>query len=219
MAIIEIEGIFHNTKSSESLSELFRNYGILQEFKKDSFIFMKGEMPRAVYLIEKGYVKICQLTSNGQSVTFFIRKPGEAFGLAEIILNHNHPCYAQCLYDSQVWVLNANVIKKKIDSDIGINKEILSLMTSRLIYQQSIVELLTSQSVEGRLALLLKQLSTPGSNGEQFIDMILTHEEIGNIIGCSRQTVTEILNRWRSQGKIKYNRKKLVICNINNFLS
>ena len=65
-----------NMELSGSVRKLFQKYGTLQDFKKNSFVFMKGELPVAGYLIEEGLLKVCQLTEKGQNITFFIRKTG-----------------------------------------------------------------------------------------------------------------------------------------------
>lgn len=198
-------------KLNESVKKIFATYGKLSLFKKNSFIFMKDESPKGAYLVETGLVKICQLTEKGQNITFFIRKAGDAFAFAEIILKQNHPCYAQALQDCKIWTIDKNIIEEKMKNDINLNNDILYLMTSRLIHQQNTVELLTSKDVKGRLVWLLEQISSDEKNGELTIDRMLTHEEISNIIGCSRQTVTEILNEWKREGKIDYNRKEFII--------
>lgn len=196
---------------SESINGLFRKHGKLQKFAKGSFVFMKGDTPVASYLIDNGLLKVCQLTEKGQNITFFIRKTGDAFGLAEMILERNHPCYAQCLQDCEIWVLDGDIIKEKMKEDLDLNNDVLYMMTDRLLHQQNTVELLASKSVPGRLAWFLEQICVREDDRSLYVDMMLTHEEISNIIGCSRQTVTEILSRWKTQGKIEYDRTNLVI--------
>jgi CRP/FNR family transcriptional regulator, cyclic AMP receptor protein len=201
-----------------SVYDLYRKYGTLRKFPKNSLIFTKGTPPLVSYLIEKGLIKICQFTTEGRDVTFFIRKTGDAFGLAEIILQQNHPCYAQCLDDSQIWVLNASIIQEKIYTDPEVNRDIMYLLTSRLIHHQTMVELLVSKPVPWRLAWLLRHLSIPSADGAWIVDMTLNHEEISNVIGCSRQTVSELLSKWRSQGIISYDRKHIVLRDLESVL-
>lgn len=204
--------------SKDSIDALFQRYGSLQLFKKNSFVYMKGERPKAAYLIEKGLLKVCQLTTKGQNITFFIRKTGDAFGLAEIVLQREHPCYAQCLHDCKIWVLDSEIIEEKLNTDPQINQEILYMMTDRLIHQQSTVEKLISQPVEWRLAWLLQKLSSTVNDRTGWFDMMLTHEEISNVIGCSRQTVSKLLSRWRSQGIIDYSRKGMIDLDLHRIL-
>lgn len=203
---------------NNGLYELFQKYGTLREFKKNSFVYSKGDPSTGAYFIEKGLLKVCQLTLTGQNVTFFIRKTGDYFAMAEIILRQNHFCYAQCLHDSQIWVLPSSIVQEKIESDPKVCKDILYTLTNRLIYQQSTVEQLVSKPVSARLAWLLKQLSEPGPDGEMSVNVKLTHEEMSNIVGCSRQTISEIFNDWRARGIISYNRNSVTIHRLGDLL-
>ncbi|WP_059050300.1 Crp/Fnr family transcriptional regulator [Paenibacillus senegalimassiliensis] len=197
-----------------SVNELHRKHGTLRHFPKGSFVFTKGSVSTGSYYIESGLLKVCQFTEEGRDVTFFIRKTGDAFGLAEIILQQNHPCYAQCLHDSQIWVLESSIIREQILTNPAVTQTILYTLTHRLIHHQSTVELLISKPVAWRLAWLLQQLGTLASSGELRVELDLSHEEISNIIGCTRQTVSELLSRWKQQGWIRYDRKQILIQNL-----
>ncbi|WP_018750317.1 Crp/Fnr family transcriptional regulator [Paenibacillus sanguinis] len=198
----------------DSVNELHRRHGTLRHFPKGSFVFTKGSVPAGSYFIESGLLKVCQFTEEGRDVTFFIRKTGDAFGLAEIILQQNHPCYAQCLHDSQIWVLDASIIREQILTNPTVTQTILYTLTHRLIHHQSTVELLISKPVAWRLAWLLQQLGTETPGGQLRVELDLSHEEISNMIGCTRQTVSELLSRWKQQGLIRYDRKQMLIQNL-----
>jgi|SRR5699024_7979937 len=193
------------------LMNTFYTHGKLQRFNKGSFVFMKDDIPAGSYLIQSGLLKIFQSTDRGQNITFFIRKEGDAFGLAEMILEREHPCYAQCLQDCEIWVLDSDIIKEKMEKDFELTKSIMYMMSDRLLFHQDTVELLASKSVSERLAWFLQQICTPLDDEKLYTNMEFTHEEISNIIGSSRQTVTEILAKWKKQKKIDYDRKQIII--------
>src|SRR5699024_11845055 len=104
------------------LMNTFYTHGKLQRFNKGSFVFMKDDISAGSYLIQSGLLKIFQSTDRGQNITFFIRKAGDAFGLAEIILERKHPCYAQCLKECEIWVLGYDSIKEKMEKEFGLKK-------------------------------------------------------------------------------------------------
>ena len=56
-------------------------------------------------------------------------------------------------------------------------------------------------------------------NDKRYVELPITHEEISFLIGCSRQSVTEILNKWREQKLIDYNRRKVVIYDSDSLFS
>ncbi|MBP2076880.1 Crp/Fnr family transcriptional regulator [Oceanobacillus polygoni] len=197
-----------SSNDSLSIAQLFRTYGRLKNFEKHAFIYQKNDISKAAYFIEEGLVKICQFTDEGKDVTFFIRKPNEAFGLAEIVLDTPHPCYAQCLRNSKIWVLDSHVFHDVLESDPIIMKEVLYTLTNRLIHHQLNLELIVAKSASWRLASLLNQLSITNAQGEKVVELMLTQEELSNVVGCSRQTISELLSKWRSDGIIEHDRKK-----------
>ena len=186
--------------------------------KKNSFIYMRGDPAFSSFYIESGFLKVCGFTDLGQEMTFYIRKKGEFFGVAEIILNEKRQSSAQCLSDCQIWVVNSVVIREKLLTDITTSSIILNTITRRLIHQQKMVEYLITKSASWRLAWVLTQLCVPAGDGTYMIDMKLTQEELSKIIGCSRQTVSEMLNHWRDNNIIEYNRHKIVIRSIDKLL-
>jgi CRP/FNR family transcriptional regulator len=103
-------------------------------------------------------------------------------------------------------------------TDITTSSIILNTITRRLIHQQKMVEYLITKSASWRLAWVLTQLCVPAGDGTYMIDMKLTQEELSKIIGCSRQTVSEMLNHWRDNNIIEYNRHKIVIRSIDKLL-
>lgn len=205
-------------QAADAIGEVFRKYGTLQHMKKNSFIYMRGDPAYGSFYIESGFLKVCGFTDLGQEMTFYIRKKGEFFGVAEIILNERRQSSAQCLTDCQIWVVNAVVIREKLLTDFTINSIILNTITRRLIHQQKMVEYLVTKSASWRLGWILTQLCVPAGDGTHKIDMKLTQEELSKIIGCSRQTVSEMLNYWRSRNIIDYSRRKIVIRDISKLL-
>ncbi|MFT8318625.1 MAG: Crp/Fnr family transcriptional regulator [Sporolactobacillus sp.] len=194
-----------------SLQQLFIDYGKCTTFGKWEMVFSKDEPADNVYYIEEGLLKICQMTFSGQDVTFFIRKTNEYFGMAEIILHRAHSCYAQCLRESRIRILPSHFIQRALAARSDIVLELLQTMTDRLMQQELTVEQLASKSVSSRVAWLLSQLYRHSQRQPMSFPVLLTHQEMSNIVGCSRQTLSEVFNEWRTNGIIHYTRGKLTI--------
>jgi CRP-like cAMP-binding protein len=73
------------------------------------------------------------------------------------------------------------------------------------------VETLICRPAAWRLAWFLMKLGKLDDHERLEVQVQLSHEEISYVIGCSRQTVTETLNKWRDKGLIEYEKKKMVI--------
>ncbi|MFT8390004.1 MAG: Crp/Fnr family transcriptional regulator [Sporolactobacillus sp.] len=193
------------------LQQLFIQEGQLRIFKKGEMIFSKEENANEAYYIENGLLKICQMTQAGQDVTFFVRRQQEYFGIAELILGEHHSCYAQCLVDSRLRCLPAKLIKKAYTEKHEVTVELLLTMTKRLMQQERTVEQLASRTVPARAAWLLEQLYQGRQQQAVPFPMPLTHQELSNMIGCSRQTLSDVFRVWRARGIINYTRSSVTI--------
>ncbi|MNH99580.1 Global nitrogen regulator [compost metagenome] len=148
----------------------------------------------------------------------FLRQAGETFGNAEVLWKVPRQRYARCLTDSLLIRLDSLKYLELMKQDAQFSYAVAEMGARRLLQTQRVVETLICRPAAWRLAWFLIQLGQ--RNGEQLdIEVQLSHEEISYVVGCSRQTVTEILNRWREQGLITYTKKKIVILQPESFLS
>ncbi|KQO10699.1 Crp/Fnr family transcriptional regulator [Paenibacillus sp. Leaf72] len=199
-----------------TLAKLFQEFGSSRVMKKNSFIFRSEEESQDIYFVQDGLVKISQFAQEGQSITLFLRHKGEVFGAAEVLTGQKRQRYARCITDS--WILS--IPASQFTSLLKRHPDALYALTvvnaRRLLQTQRYVETLISRPVAWRLAQLLMQLGVRVGK-ETVVTLSLTHEEISYVIGCSRQTVTETLGRWREEGIIRYERKMVVIHDTDEF--
>lgn len=202
------------TETQSTIQSLFMKFGKLCTYKKNAYVFYEEEDPTHIYYLKKGLIKVCQSTLEGVAITFSLRKQEDVFGFAEVMLDKPRVRIAQCLDDCQIWVLDARIFLEHIESTPIVLKEFFKISVQRLLKQQHMVELLVTQTVSSRLAWLLRELSSPQKHGHYVFEGSLTHMEISNLIGCSRQKVTETLSRWKEQNLVSYNRKSIIIKHI-----
>lgn len=199
--------------------EGFRKHGVMKAYKKHDYIFVENDEPAAAYYVESGLAKISQSVEHGQTITLFLRYPGETFGNAEILAGlKRRQRSARCLCDSRIIALDTERFVDLAKQDAEFAYALSVIGAQRLLQTQRFVETLISRPAAWRLACLLIRL---GKQEEErmHVTLQLNHEEISYIVGCSRQTVTETLNKWRDQGLISYSRTKLVIEHYNRFLT
>ncbi|KIL40421.1 hypothetical protein SD70_13455 [Gordoniibacillus kamchatkensis] len=200
------------------IAQLFEQYGTLRHYKKNEVIFREDDECQEVFFVQDGLVKISQSAQEGQGITLFLRHTGEAFGMAEVLAGQKRQRYARCIIDSQVLALAASQFTNLVMREPDVLYALTVTNARRLLSTQRYVETLISRPVAWRLAHLLMQLGrVKGTEIE--VALSLSHEEISYIIGCSRQTVSETLSRWREQGVIQYEKKRVVISDSQHFMS
>lgn len=209
----------NDERSEEKLiAQLFEQYGTSQQYRKNEVIFREDDECHEVYFVQAGLVKISQSAQEGQGITLFLRKTGEAFGLAEVLAGQRRQRYARCILDSQVLALSASHFTDLVLSQPNTLYALTVTNARRLLSTQRYVETLISRPVAWRLAHFLFQLGK-AKGTEIHVALPLSHEEISYIIGCSRQTVSETLSKWREQGVIHYERKRVIILDSQHFMS
>ncbi|BBH23017.1 cAMP-activated global transcriptional regulator CRP [Paenibacillus baekrokdamisoli] len=211
--------VVNNSDLEQStIANFFEAHGVSRSYKKNEFIFRDEEESQEIYLVKVGLVKISQFAQEGQSITLFLRNAGEVFGAAEVLTGQKRQRYARCILDSQVLALPAPHFLSLIQSQPDVLYALTVSNARRLLHTQRYVETLISRPVAWRLAQFLIQLGIRKDN-ETHVALPLSHEETSYIIGCSRQTVTETLNRWREQGLIHYEKKHVIIYDVEHFLA
>ncbi|MFD0695796.1 Crp/Fnr family transcriptional regulator [Paenibacillus sp. GCM10027628] len=214
----EITELHEKDETKEVIVNAFRTYGVPQSFKKNEFVFQENDLPNGAYYVESGLIKISQSSEEGQGITLFLRYEDEIFGNAELLTNTQRKRYARCLSDSQLITLDARKFVALAKENAEFSYALAVLGARRLLQTQKMVETLICRPVAWRLAWFLMQLGKPTSDRHE-VQVPLSHEEISYVIGCSRQTVTETLNKWRDKGLIDYAKKKIVIFHPNRFFS
>jgi CRP-like cAMP-binding protein len=214
----ELADLQEKDPTKEVMIEAFRKHGISHTYRKNEFVFQENDLPSGAYYVASGLIKISQSSEEGQGITLFLRYEGEVFGNAEVLTNMARKRYAKCLVDSQILTLDSRKFLELAKENAEFSYSVAVLGARRLLQTQRMVETLISRPVAWRLAWFLLQLGKPTEEKLE-VQVPLSHEEISYVIGCSRQTVTETLNKWRDKGLIDYAKKKIVVYHPNRFFT
>lgn len=186
----------------------------MEEVKKRQPLYLPGDPSSNVYLLKKGRVKIASTAPSGKEVTFDILEPGEVFGELDVLEDAPRSTSAETLDDAVICVIP----RKEFDHYLAMHPTVMFKLTKliglRLKKIQSRVEDLVFRDVPARLAHLLAELSkTEGVADTQGIRLKvkLTHQEMANLIGCSRETVSTIIGQFRDQGLIQMDGRTITL--------
>ncbi|MEI7026494.1 Crp/Fnr family transcriptional regulator [Paenibacillus sp. y28] len=198
--------------AGQIISHFFREAGQLRSYRKHEFIFREEDEAAEAYYVQSGLVKISQSAQEGHHITLFLRHEGEAFGTAEVLADRRRQRYARCISDCEIVSIPTDSFVRLVQSQPEVLYAFAVTGAQRLLATQQAVEALISRPVAWRLANFLLQFGIEAEDGVH-VQLHVSHEEISGIIGCSRQTVTETLNKWRDQGLIHYEKKHVVLFN------
>jgi CRP/FNR family transcriptional regulator len=183
-------------------------------FAKNEIVFGAGAMGRDVYILVEGRVKIYQLSDAGRNVILWFCFPGELFGLAETTHVRPREVHAQACSDSRVLVIDEKEFKKFLSTHSAAAMLVIDLLATRLRAAGEMLLNVSSDDVMTRLIKLITRLNViygKRIDREAYLDIHLTHQDMADMIGASRQTVTTTLGQLRRKGILRIEGRRLHI--------
>ena len=185
--------------SPRDRADLF-TIGSLVKFEKNALIFREGAPSTYVYVILEGRAKIYELSPQGKEVIMWFCFSGELFGLAEMWRETQRDVYAQACSPVELIRFDRRRFRQYIKGHPVIAMQVIDILAGRLRILSDMLLGLTATNVKVRLIKLLARLFQHYGRhrgGRIYIDIPLTHQEMADMIGCCRQTVTSTLGVLR----------------------
>lgn len=192
--------------------QALRERGQPLRVKRGELLFAAGGTDDHVYIVERGRVKIFQLSAKGKETLLWFCALGEIFGVSELCTGHARQVYAQASEDTLLIGIERDRFKDFLATRPAVGLHVIDILAHRLRHLSQAVERLTTTDVRERLQQLLVQL------GERYgqqkdngvcIEIGITHQEMADMIGTTRQSVTSILNEMKRAGVVAFHGKRL----------
>lgn len=178
--------------------------GARTRFRKQEVMFRAGSDGRDVYVLMSGRVKVYALSPAGRAVTLWFCLPGEVFGLAEMARSSPRTVFAEACTDAEVLILPCDRLRARLMSDAATAMQLVDMLSSRLRQLSDALLNLIADDVNTRVAKLLLRLHArygrPLEAGGFLLDLPLTHQEMADMIGTTRQSVSGAITHFRQQG-------------------
>jgi len=185
-------------------------------FPEGSLVFLEGQDARGVYILCQGRAKLTSTNADGKSMILKIAESGTILGLHACISGKPYEVTVETLQPSQLAFIRRDHFLRFLNQ----HPDACLRAAEHLARDcQSAYELIRSiglsHSVSEKLARLLLQWSTEARvvDGTTRVKLALTHEEMAQLIGTSRETVTRTLSEFKKQHVLEVNGSTLVIRN------
>lgn len=183
-----------------------------------ALLFVEGQAPRGVYVLCSGKVKLSTTSREGKVLILRIAEPGEVLGLSAAISGEPFEVTAETTEPCQVNFIDRVALIERIqkNGELGLRSSLALSREFQSAYRD-IHDLVLARSSAGKLARLLlswtahKETSAPSE--EIRIRPTLTHEEMAQMIGSSRETVTRLIGDLKKRELIRLDGSTLVIQN------
>lgn len=183
-------------------------------YKKKEYLFQANLTNNTIYVLTDGRVKLSRLSAQGQECIQWFCFPGEVFGLSENTYDYDSGLYAQALVTSTVWAISKLEFNQLLLQNPRIALVIVDQLSSRVRTLGDMLLHVSCDSAQQRLVSLLQRLAEiygDSTSNEVFIDMQITHQEIADMIGVCRQTVSSLMAGLKRSGIVSANRQGISI--------
>lgn len=177
----------------------------LRPYRKNMFIFIEGEDAEFFCFLVSGGVRAYRTTLAGTEQTLHIVRAGDVFAVTGFVTGGGYPATASTLEPSLVGFIPNDALRRLAQTHADLGWILLQMFGERLTESQQQVASLSGRDTAAKLAGALLQLSESGRptrSGAVSLGVRLTHRELAQLVGCSRETVTRTLRDFREDGSV-----------------
>lgn len=177
-------------------------------------VFRADDPPDRVFLVEQGLIKVFSLAPQGEQITLWFCGPQESFGAGGIAGIGAQSVFAQAVGHCVVGVMKRGDFEQVIGQYPELALNIIRLVSGRLrLATDALVESIACTPDQRLARVLLRlacQCAQPTEQGLAF-QLRLTHQELAQMVGSSRQTVNRVLGQYTAQGVLSVSERRLLI--------
>lgn len=193
---------------------------ITKKFPKDKIILLEDEEGDTLFIIIKGKVKVTTYSESGKEVIFSILNAGDFFGEMSLLDGKPRSATVVSMEDAQIQLIRRTEFYRLLENHPRIALRLLEELASRLRKADERIESLAILDVTGRIAGILLQFAEDRgiiNNSEVIIKSRPTHQELANMVGTTRETVTRVLKQLEEKSYIMMAGKDVTILNVEQF--
>jgi len=199
--------------SGETLQRLVAGIE-MREVRRRQVLYLPGDPGQAVFFVHGGRVKISKVTPDGKELTLAYRGPGEIFGELVLIDGGPREEMAEATENALISELDRVEFEKIVQREGVIGYRLTKVVAQRRRDVENKIEQLVFKDVNAKLAELLLRLASEygieDSRGT-LVALKITHQEMANLIGSTRETVSLTLSQFKRKGLIQTDGRKVIL--------
>lgn len=178
----------------------------VHNFQAKETIFVEGEERTHIFVLKKGVILITKLNEEGEERVINILTEGEIFPHTGFFDERPYPGTAFVKKEAEVLSIPIKAFEKFIEENPILAYRIIKMMSKRIYDLQKKLNDQLSLNVEERLLATIANMNHLTDNTLQ-----LTHQDLANIVGATRETVSRQLKKMEKEGKIKIYKDRIEI--------
>lgn len=178
---------------------------------KGQVLYAQEDQAETLFLLKRGRVQLYRLTPSGKRLELATIPPGTFFGEMPLLGTSLRHAYAEAAEESLICVMSRADVERLIREQPQVALRMIEAMGQRLALCEARLEELAYRSVPARIAAVLLRLAREqhrrDPTGTKTIP--ITHQEIGEMVGSLRETVTSVLGEFQRAGLVQLQRGQI----------
>jgi CRP-like cAMP-binding protein len=186
----------------------------LLEVRRRQVVYLPGDPGQTVYFVNGGRVKISKVTRDGKELTLAYRGPGDLFGELSLLDGGPREEMAEAVENALITEIERGEFERLVQRDGMVGYRLMKIFAQRRREIENQIENLVFKDVNSKLAQLLLRLGGEYGVDDQrgtLVALKITHQEMANLIGSTRETVSLTLSQFKRRGLIHIDGRKVIL--------
>ena len=205
--------------SDEKIDEI-KKYFTLREYPKGSMIILEEEYGDVVFLVKKGTVKITRVNDEGKEVILSLMGENDMVGEMSVIDGESRSANVLAQENCELYAIRSEDFLSLLKENFEISFSLMGELANRIRKSDQHIEALSLSDAEHRIGVSILNLAEELGvivKGKVTIDNLPFQQDIANMSGTSRETVSRILKLFEDRNMLVKKGHKLMIPDYNNF--
>lgn len=174
--------------------------------------YMPEDSGEVLFLLKKGRVQLYRIAPNGKKLVMATLGPGAIFGEMSLVGQGMHNTFAESMDECVLCVMSRSDVERLVQEKPEVAFRFVEALGKRLTQLEARLEDIAFKSIPARLASLLLTLNEE-QGGRQTVNGY-THQDLSEMLGTYRETITQTLNDLKADGLVSIARKQVVLLNM-----
>ena len=188
--------------------------GTSQKYKKGNIVVLEQESGAALFVIITGKVKVVRMDEDGREVILSMFGPGEFFGEMSLLDGLARSASVVATVKSELFMIHRRDFLELLNEFPSVTISLLAELAMRLRKADMQIKSLSLKDAEGRIANVMLILADDVGifrKGKVEIDDLPLQQDIANMAGTSRETVSRMIHLFIEGGEVQMKGNKLII--------
>lgn len=191
---------------------------IYASYPSGHVFYSPGEQSDRLLVVQQGRVRLYKLSPEGRALTLFVLGPQGVFGETALSSTWQHDCFAEAMTECVVGAVGRDVVRSVLRDNAAVAMQFMDLMSQRVRILERKLADIAFKSVPQRLATILLNLAAclpapPDADAPPAV-VRYTHQQLAEMIGSYRETVTKAVGEFREAGLIRIEEDSIFLTNV-----